>query len=164
MNKTNPTIYRVVGALTILIAIMNIVSFLVVFKPGGPRPQNVNSSEQPNDAAATEVVQDVGGINSPTGNLTLLVTGVMLVIGVFLLRARPVEVLGIVVLAIDLVLKFANIISQLATGDNLLDAAFLPVVLMVIDAVGIFLLYREWHKRRGDTAETDGRTAQQQLR
>jgi hypothetical protein len=149
MAQTNRSpLVSIVGIMMILLAVLNVAATFAVFEVGGP--QNAQPDELGAEAPTvqSEVVQDLGGMTSPMGMATLFLTGAIAAIGIALLLGRAWEMFGMLALGADATLKVINIISQLATGNNLLDASVVPLAVIVVEVIGIALLFFAWNNRK----------------
>lgn len=152
MEQANTlTIRRAVGAFMIVLALINGASVLAGFGPDGPMTANESEVNGNMDTARNEVIQDVGGITSPMGMMTAALTPILTVIGVMLIMGRRWEMFAALALGLDVIIKLANIVSQLTIGEGIGDA-LLPIAFIVVDVAAAVMIYRTWHERKQQTA------------
>jgi hypothetical protein len=94
-----------------------------------------------------EAAQDIGGLSTPMGMMTLVHSPVLLVVGIMLLMLRRWEMFAIIALVIDALVKGGNILSQLAIGNNFADAALIPILFIVADLIASYFIYQQWQIR-----------------
>jgi hypothetical protein len=151
-RETNPSVYRAVGLFMIVLAMINFgIQFSIFSFSGGP-PSDVQNEEIGVDEGLAntpdeEAAQDIGGLSTPTGLLTLVHAPVLLIIGIMLLMLRRWEMFAIIALVIDALVKGGNILSQLAIGNNLADAALIPILFIVADLLASYFIYQQWQIR-----------------
>lgn len=158
-RSRNTSVYRIVGVYMILVALINLASQFAVFDSNTGQPQDIVENEVGVDETVPstleeEAVQDVGGITTPMGMMNLAHFPVMLVIGIGMLLVKPWEIFAILAIAVDGLVKGANILSQLAIGQSLLDAALIPALFIVLDLVAIYLIYQQWQARKEAPTES----------
>jgi hypothetical protein len=151
-RETNPTVYRAVGLFMIVLAFINFgIQFSIFNFSGGPlsdvQDEQIGVDEgvanTPDEAAA----QDLGGLSTPMGMMTLVHSPVLLVVGMMLVMLRRWEMFAVIALVIDALVKGGNILSQLAIGNDFVDAALIPLLFIVADLIASYFIYQQWQTR-----------------
>ncbi len=145
-HVNNPTIFRLVGIIMIVLAILNVYSNLALFASRAPVADSDDVVETEGNPVE-DTAQAIGGMNSIMGVMTLVHAPLLAAVGVALLLLRRWEMFAAIALVIDIFIRVGNILGQLAVGDTLGDL-MLPLLLAVVDVVAIVLIVREWNGRR----------------
>jgi uncharacterized membrane protein len=156
------TMTMIAAVLLVVLAALNLISALTAVNPGSSeltQPAEQVDEGVANDAALEdELVEDIGGLTSNTGIAVIVISLLMIVIAVGLFTGRGWQLGGMLALGADISFKLLNIIAQLAIGDPITDY-WLPIAFILVEAVAIGLLFRDWNRNRAYAPVTQVRTA-----
>lgn len=146
----NPLSLFLAGAIIVL-ALINLVAIFAIFdEPPTPTPTTEDTTiapEEADDSVQGELIEDVGGLTSPTGIASLVTSVILIGLSIGLAFDRPWEFGLMFFLGADATFKLVNLISQLAIGKPLSDV--LPsALLFALDAALIAGLFQHWRWRR----------------
>jgi hypothetical protein len=142
---------RIVGIVMLAIAVISVgVNLFVPPLYNVDAQPPVGAAQTANAAAST-----LGGMTSPMGLALLIVAVAMIIVGLGLLAHQRWDMIAMMTLGADIVLRIANGIGQFVTGATLLSTLLLPVTLAIIDVALIWYAFRAWNKHRHYVKEFD---------
>lgn len=143
-----------IAAAIIVLSLINIAGLVATFNTPLDQADNVEdpllSPDEAGDDVRDELVEDVGGLTSPTGLATLVSTIFLIGLTIGLAFGRPWELGAMFFLGADASFKLLNLISQLTTGKSLGDT--LPSILLIgLDIALILGVFGHWRSNRQTT-------------
>jgi hypothetical protein len=139
--------WRIAGAVMIVLALVNFAAQFAIFPTRGDEvvPPNAENSQDFTESTAApiqdNIIQNIGGLTSPTGISVIVISMIFLAVASGLLRGKPWGVAAQLALGADITFKLINIVSMLAVGSTLIEM-FPAVIIIIIEAAVIFLLFK----------------------
>ncbi|MFO7321422.1 MAG: hypothetical protein DIU68_006820 [Chloroflexota bacterium] len=154
MNQPgNKTSLRVVGIAMILIGLLyNIAPVLGVFSPQGSIADQEQVVGPESETERGEVIHTTGNIPSPMAIMNLVLGPIMIAIGLALVMLRRWEMFAAIALIVDMLVKGATILSQLAVGRDISES-LVPLALIVVELILTYLILQQWNARRRERPE-----------
>lgn len=144
-----------IAAAIIVLSLINIAGLVATFNVPLDQTDDVEDPFLAPDESGNNVrdvlVEDVGGLTSPTGLATLVSTIFLVILSIGLAFNRPWELALMFFLGADASFKLLNLISQLTTGKSLVDT--LPSLALIgLDIALILGVFWHWRSNRPMTS------------
>lgn len=149
MSRSPFTLF--IAASIIVLSLINAAGLAATFNTPLSQSDNVEdpllAPDESGDDVRDELVEDVGGLTSPTGLATLVSTIFLIILSIGLAFSRPWELGLMFFLGADASFKLVNLVSQLTTGKSLGDT--LPSMFLIgLDLALILAVFWHWRSNR----------------